>query len=507
VKGKHYTAARAKKSLVFFGFGKLASAALSIAFLGLTVRNMPIADYGKYIVLLAAMEIFYLTTGFGLSTIAQRYIPDARIHASEETVAAFLWSLVRKRLMFSVVSAAIFCGLMQATASVTSFSLIDSQHIYWLGLIFIVSASANFLEEIIGSLLMQGLSQSLSVGRMVLKLGIVWYLSWQHTEISFQHILMIELITLFISITLGHAYIARHYPIKAPQGLATGAYENALMWPTARRFFFIQLVGQAYGPNVVRILLERFAGLLQTATFGFAQGVADMFRNMLPAHLLAGWIRPLMVSRYLARRDLNDLTDAANLILKLNFMGIVPLLVFFICRGDAFAQWASAGKYAHAGTLLALATVMIGLQTVHLLFSIITITLEQAHASMRATIAAALTLPVQVLLIVFFNEQGACWGILLGELIWLSVATYCLHQRQFHLHWDVRGTAKILACGLLSGICVSMVDTAQPTLPHLLTSALVVGAVFLASTVVMKPLRAEERKLMQGVLPAKFIVW
>jgi O-antigen/teichoic acid export membrane protein len=506
VENRHYSSARAKTSLIFFGLGKVISASLSIFFLGLTVRYMDVSDYGRYIVVLAMVEIFYLTTGFGLSTVAQRYVPEARIQASNKSLRNFLHMLVARRLIYSIACALLLCAVAHFMGDAIP-SEFGPRYIYWIALLITLAASSSFLDEVAGSLLMQGLSQGLTVGRMVVKLAAAFYLVLVQGSISFMDILLLETGATLISVICGHVVLARGLRHDSDGTASSLPYTNTSMWPVAGRFYLVQLVGQAYGPNVTRLVIGRILGLAQTALFGFAQGIADMLRNLLPAHLLAGWIRPLMVSRYLTSRDVNDLADAANLVLKLNLMGVVPLTVFFLFRGDAFASWASAGKYGQAGLLLALLTIMIGLQTIHLLFSIITITLEQARASLVATLLAAATLPVQVALIAHFGATGACWGLLASEAVWLTCATYLLAKNKINLTWDIKGSTKILFSGVLAGLCVWMLGFGEPNLLDLAVSSLVVGSVFLVCSIVLKPLRNPERELIKGIVPARFILW
>jgi O-antigen/teichoic acid export membrane protein len=354
---------------------------------------------------------------------------------------------------------------------------------------------------------MQGLSQGLSVARLFIKLMVALYLMVTSGHISFMDVLLLEVGATLASVVCGHVVLAHGLRKDASSTASARPYVSKSMWAVALRFYLVQVVGQAYGPNVTRLMIGRILGLTQTATFGFAQSVADMLRNFLPAHLLAGWIRPLMVSRYLTSRNLDDLANAANLVLKLNLMGVVPLTVFFLLRGDAFASWVSAGKYGHAGLLLALLTIMIGLQTIHLLFSIITITLEQARASLVATLLAAATLPLQVALIAYYGTTGACVGLLVSEAAWLSSASYLLAKNQIQLTWDLKGTMKIVCSGIFAGLGVWMLGFDSPKLWDLCASGLVVGVVFLASSILLKPLRNPERELIQGMVPKRFIVW
>ncbi|NTV70816.1 MAG: hypothetical protein HGA71_11795 [Azonexaceae bacterium] len=503
---KYYSAIRAKKSLIHFAFGKLLSACLSIAYLALTVRYMNIADYGAYIVILASLDVFYLTTGFGLSTIAQRYVTEYKTKASSTCLRAFLNRLFLQRIVHSLFFAFVLLIAHQWFAALVGVSLADTGY-YWVALWLVVAASGYFLDEILGSLLLQGLFQGISVGKVFIKLVLVSILIWGSVNVSIEYMLIIECVTSTLAIIVGHVLLSFHLKNDQNETARNDNYHNPGMWPAARKFYLVQLIGQLYGPNISRMLISRYLGLLQAAVFGFAQSVTDMLRNFLPAHLLSGWLRPLMISRYLVRRDLNDLADVANLILKLNMLGIVPLAAFFFFRGDAFGALISNGKYSHAGNLFTLLTIMVGLQTVHLLFSMITITLEQPNANIVATFLAAVSLPFSIFLIWEYGVEGAAIGLLSSEFVWLVAASLLLARKNVVLVWDFKGSLRLIIAGVVSGLVMSFGGFEQATLLDISVSAIILGVSFLAFSMLAKPLRAQERALVAQIVPAKFIIW
>lgn len=502
----HYSAARAKESLVHFIFGKAASACLSAAFLALTVRHMTASDYGTYIVFLAILDVFYLTTGFGLSTVAQRYVAEYRTNASTRCLQTFLGKLFIRRLSHSLFFAALLLLAHQWAAPFVGLTLAGNL-VYWAALLLVTSASSFFFDEVLGSLLMQGLFQGISVGKIFLKLVGAAFLVYSCGGISIESLLVVECAVSLVILCAGHFLLATQLRASHSEENACDNYDNAALWITARKFYLVQLLGQVYGPNITRMLISRLLGLAQTAVFGFAQSVADMLRNCMPAHLLAGWLRPLMISRYLARRNLDDLADVANLVLKLNLLGIVPLAFFFLLRGDAFGTWVSGGRYPHAGSLITLLTIMIGLQTAHLLFAMITMTIEKPNANICATLLAALSMPISLMLISLYGVQGAAWGLLASELVWLITATLLLARHKFFLTWDFLGGSRIVLAGAASGFLLWVLGFERAQLSDIVISSAVLALAFLVCSVFAKPLREQERALLRGIIPARLIIW
>lgn len=504
-----YSSKRAKSSLFHFLAGKIVSAATGITYLVLLVRHMDAEHYGGYIALIALIELFYLSTGLGLSTIAQRYVAEFRVNASGKLFHRFLSRIFLWRIGLSLLfSLIVFLGHrlllpmlgLQPGADVVIMVVV----------LLVASASVFFLDEVLGALLFQWLSQGLGVMRGIMKLSAVAYAIHTTGQVTIEWVLLQECIITVASLAMGHAVL--YAKLRALQsgdrgGGAGDSYTNPNMLSTARKFYVVQLLGQTYAPSASKLIVTRLLGLGSTAAFGFAQSIADMLRNYLPAHLLAGWLRPIMVSRYLARRDLADLTDISNLVLKLNLLGIVPLAVFFLLRGDAFASWITGGRYPQAGNLLVLLTLMVGLQTVHLMFSMITITLEQAGANLMATMLAAASLPLTVVLVTTFGIEGAAWGLLASESIWLLSAWILLARRGFTVTWDVPGALRIFLAGCIAGAGLWTSRFDQPVLLHMVSSGAIVALLFLVSSALLKPLRERERALVRGIMPPRLVVW
>lgn len=502
----HYSSARAKQSLLHFLVGKFLSALLGVGFLVLMVRHLATSHYGAYVALIALLDVFYLTTGLGLSTIAQRYVAEFRMRASPGRLRAFLGGLFARRVLHSLVFAGVLYALHELLLPALGLPL-QARLLPWMLLLLVAAASLSFLDEVLAALLMQGVSQSMAMTRNTLKLGAVALVLWRGGTLDIDLLLGVELSAVALALALGSAMLYRQLRRSPAAADADPHYQVAGMWGVAGRFYLIQLIGQAYGQNVAKLLITRMLGLVQTAVYGFAQSIADMLANYLPAHLLAGWLRPLMVSRYLASRRLGDMVDVANLVLKLNLLGIVPVAVFFSQRGDLFGAWVTAGKYAHAGMLLTLVTLFIGLQTVHLMVAMIAMTLEQASSNLVATLVSAASLPLALLLIRWFGPEGASLGLLSGELIWIATAVRLLARRGYVIEWDWRGSARLFLAGAAAAAAGYAVPAGHgPVLWQLLLAAAVIGVAFILCAALLKPLRDAERTLIRGIIPARFVI-
>ncbi|WP_348699989.1 polysaccharide biosynthesis C-terminal domain-containing protein [Duganella fentianensis] len=482
------------------------SALLGVGFLVLTVRHLVADHYGAYVALIALIDVFYLSTGLGLSTIAQRYVAEFRLRATPRRLHAFIGGLFVRRICHSLLFGALLLGLHEYVLPALGLP-IQERLLPLVVILLMAAASLAMLDEVLAALLLQGSAQAMAMTRNLIKVGVVGAILLAGRNLNIDVLLVTELVAVVLAMALGYILLYRQLRRDVDAEGGDSHYEVRGMWGMAGRFYLIQLIGQAYGQNVAKLIITRMLGLAQTAAYGFAQSIADMLANYLPAHLLAGWLRPLMVSRYLARGKISDLVDVANLVLKLNLIGILPVAVFFGLYGDRFASWVTGGKYGHAGLLLMLVTLFIGLQTVHLMVAMIAMTVEQASSNLVATLMSGASLPLSLLLIHWLGTEGASLGLICSELVWIASAVYLLYRRGFPIEWDIGGSLRLCVAGVgaaIVGYLLPIVDGAP--LLQLSLAAVVIGGVFLLLAVLTKPLREAERTLIRGIIPARFVI-
>ena len=142
------------------------------------------------------------------------------------------------------------------------------------------------------------------------------------------------------------------------------------------------------------------------------------------------------------------------------------------------------------------------MQTGHLLLGMITLTLEQPGISLRATIAAAATLPVLVVCILGFGIQGAAAALVLGETVWVLVAWVSLRRRHFDLRLDVRGIAKLVLAGALAGAAGWACQNAAAVQPWWVVTA-AMALTFGLAVALFRPASAAEIAQVRRLLSAR----
>lgn len=502
--GGFYSAGRAKRSLWHFLAGKGASALMGVVWLVWVVRSLPAAEYGTFVALLAVVEIFYLATGLGLSTMAQRYVAEYRIHAPAAQFRRFVLGLLAARAVLAALAAGLLAlglGALLRWWGVGLTPALQGWFLAWL----VAGCVTRYFDELFPALLLQGASQGLSFGANVLRIGFALWAGQQGLVLDHQALVLLELALAAggaaVGLVLLLVYLRQH------PGAAQGTWHhNPGMVAVAVRFYAVQLMGQFWSGNAAKLVLSRMVGAVPTAAFGFCLALVDMLRNYLPAYLLATWVRPLMVSRYLQSRSLEPVAHMANAVFKLSLLGVLPFAAFFASQGDAFAAWVSAGRYgAGAGALLAVLVVWLALQCLHVVVSMVTATVEQPTPNLWATALGCAALPLGALLVPWSGVLGIAGMLCLAEAVWVAFVLAWLARAGTPLHLDWAGCARIVLCAAVAAGVLALLPATQG--PWLLLPGLLAAAIVLGGSAWLKPLKDGERSLMGHILPARWILW
>ena len=277
------------------------------------------------------------------------------------------------------------------------------------------------------------------------------------------------------------------------------------MWGVCLRFYVIQVLGQVYGANALKLLVTRTLGLEATAVFGFALALVDMLRNYLPAHLLAGWIRPLLVARYVATRSVDQLSRLAGLVLKVNLLGVLAFAMFFGVAGNAAGGWLSGGRFATMGPLLTALMLLVGLQTAHLLLTMVTLTVERANANLLATVLACVGLPLAAALGTAWGLVGVALGLALAELVWVGTVWIGLRRSAVHLALDWPGMLRLALPALPALGAAVFIQQGLQAAPMLAAGVGVL--LFLLGQWPVRPLLDDERDVIAKFVPRRWILW
>lgn len=505
-----FSSARVKRNLAHFAIGKFISAVLNLGLLLLVVRTLPVAEYGIYITLLALLEIAILLSDGGANGIAQRYISEARLPANLGSLPRLVWGAIAYRLLTLLLVGSVLAvftiALLQALNVSVSVAVF---HIYLIAIVF--EGLCRYTDWIFDALLEQRLARISVVfrtgGKLLGVLGVIAL----HDELRLQQLVVIEgtvaLLAACLSVVMLAGLIRRLPP---PQSAPpTGHFSLRRMGPFALQIYLAQCVGLLYGPNAVKLVVTRLLGPVQAAVFGFAHSITFLLQQYLPSQLLAGLVRPVLVTRRARGGGDKELADSCNLILKINHFLIVPIIAFFAVQGSQFAAWLSDDKYISAGRLLFWLSALLVVQSLHFVLSLLTVALGHRSAIFWGTLAAVPGIAMGITLLDRFGSLGMVAGLWLSELLWCATTWGVLFASGFTFRLDGWGWMKIGGCGLVSamaGYWVSGLLGGQSVLA-LACSLLTVLAGYVLTGSLVKPFNDSERARINRLLPKPWFIF
>ncbi len=501
-----YSAGRAKRSLVQFAIGKVCSATLGVAVLLLSLRLLPAVDFGRYVAAIAYLEIFYLLTGFGLSTVAQRYVAEFRLRAGHAQFSHFIRGIVVRRAVYAAGGALITLLAITLWASGAG-EIPTATQIPGFYALLVLGCMTRYLDEIFPALLLQAHTQGLLLaGHLVRLAGMLGAVGFG-LALDFKAMVYVELCASATVCVAGLALLYRQVRVGANPGAATATHHSALMPGVTRRFYVVQVLGQAWGPNTAKLIVTNQLGLAVTAGYGFLQSIVDMLRNYLPAYLLANWLRPLMIARYLAGGSLTDVNAMAGLMLKLSLMCIVPMAAFFLAGGDRFVLWISNGKFSDGASVLFALCVLLACQCLHVVVSMITMTVERAGASVVATMASCVALPLCFAGAALMGVTGVVGAMVIGECIWITTVLLLLRRDGLTVAVDAAGCARILLTGIPAYFAVVQLPSTWPTIWFCAAGVALACGMVATVNMVLKPFLPLERAFVGRLLPLRLFFW
>ncbi len=498
-----------RRGMYAFAAGKMLAGLIGIAWLLLLVRVLDVADYGGYVVLLALLEIVLLVSNAGVDPLAQRYITEARLPHNLLWLPRLLWLSVAYRSLTLILAAGGVAWLALPLAGlVVQPILAKILPVYALVIVF--EGAARYLELAFESLLEQGRAQLCAVLRSGARLAVVWLL-WAAGEMrALTEVVRVEAVTsgvgLLITVAVMGQCLRGYRPPAHPDARPADSFSLQRLVPFVLPLFAAQCLTQLYSPNMIKLVVSRLFGVAEAAAFGFAHALSSVLQRYLPASLLVGMIRPMLVARRARIGSDHELAVVGNLILKTNVFLILPIAALFAVAGREFAGLASGGKYADSGPLLFLLTLLLVLTGAHVVLSMLATALEDRRAVLVGTLASVPGIVVGTLLAPLLGSVAMALGLWLSELLWCGFTLWLLRSRGFPFRVDVPAWVKLVvaafgAAALAAGLLHIL---ALGAAARLAASGVVIAVIYLAACLALKPYSLEERCMLARLLPARW---
>lgn len=448
--GPRYGVGQLRGALGAFARGRLLGAVAGLAVLLLLVRVLERRDYGAYFTCYAYLELMLLLAGWGLLPLLERLAPELHATHQDHELARLAPRLLglRAALLALMLVPAWFArepllGWLALPLAPASWALVQ-------GLVWIESLCRG-IDSLHESLLLQRRAQRSILLRHGLKALLLVGLVAQDRMLPLLEWLQLELLLWSLGLAFSLWGLRRTWrelrqaPVQAP----VPPTERGRMWRFALYSHAGGLVALLASADLLRISVNRVAGLEEAARFGFCLALALVVQRYLPAHLLGGLLRPLFVVARQREDALPRLRDLLGLCLKLNLLPLLPLGLLAVVRQDAFVALVSGGRFGAAQGLLAGLVLLLLLQAARALLQLGAHALEDARGAWIAATLAALVFVPLVLGPWLASAATLLVGLMAAELAAVVALDRRLAAQQLRTPWPWRASLHLLGVNLL----------------------------------------------------------
>ncbi|WP_085317130.1 lipopolysaccharide biosynthesis protein [Derxia lacustris] len=503
-----YSTQRVKRSLLHFAIGKSATAVLGAALLLVLVRALDRADYGVYVALLAAFEMIVMASNTGVLPALMRYTPELRSRNQGRALRAALHGFTVWRLVTLGIAAGLVALFPQPLSELMGVSG-QAGVVALYAVVILAEGFARYTDIIFESLLMQGATQISVLLRTGIRLGgvaLLWHAAAD--KVALADWVRVEMLASAAGALAAATLIARHLNTLARTEPGTEvAPARGRVMRYSLPFWLAQTIYQFQSPDIVKLLLARLAGAVETGAFGFATAIGGIVQRYLPMVLLIGMLRPIFVAQRTRHDDPARLVQLANLLFKLNVFVIAPATTFFAIGGNTVASALSGGNFPEAGPyLVAFGFLLVG-QTLNLVLGLLALAAENSRAVMIGTFWGLAGIVAGVLGFQAGGPLALCAGLVASELLRGFGCSRVLRGNGYVFTVDWLGHAKLWGMAAISALCALPLVEALPGKPGVLAGLALAAVVYLAGTRMARPFSTFERDTINRALPRPLFVW
>lgn len=509
--GDRVTHGAIKRSITHFAVGKVVSSLIGLGLLLLLVRALPRSDYGAYIALLAIFEIAQLATNLGAFAAAFRYVPELRATGSPRQLSRFVMALALYRTATLLLAALLLFVLAQPLAELVGLTS-HASAIRLFSAVLLFEGVARFLDVLFDSLFLQGYAQVSLVIRNGIRLcALVVMLNAGVGGISLEQWIPVEAAASAVGCVIGFFLLVRY--CRSRPGSSDSPASPPLTWNRIVRFavpsYVAQILGLVSGPDVVKLIVSRLAGLIETAAFGFAAALSATIQRYMPAFLLVGMIRPLFVMAREQGKPSAELVRLAGTVLKLNLLTLGPVIACLVVAGPEIVDLLTAGKLPDSLPYIHFFMLFLVFQVVHAVIGLVGIVYEEGTSSLVGTLFGLLGLGVGLVGYPLFGVASLCAGLVMSEIAWCVTMVVSLKKRGVHFRLPTGLVKLLLSLVLAATPALLLLNLPDASLSRawVLTAGTVAAASFLVLAAVLKPFEPDERDVINRLLPARVFIW
>ncbi len=477
VSNEQSTAQRVKRSMFSMLIGRPISAIGGLLVLVLLSRLLTKEEYGAYFALWALVEISILLSDPGVLHLIYRFVS-----ASSNDQGQVMPKGPAPRLLISrILGLGLGAGLLFLMPAhwLDFFKLASAPQILQAAaIILFFEGLARAIEAIFDSMLCQGASQITTVSRTIMRLLGIFVCYANTGGLTLDLLIWVDIAATSVGVLLGlclllNIYFKRHkyqgqYDQSTQVPLKTLLY---YAWPA----YLSQTLGILCNVDVLKLTLSGSNGVGELAIFGFVFSIASVIQRYLPANLLAGIFRPLFIAAAQKPNADRVLVELLIACIKINWLFVVPMVVFSFILGDDLLAYISGGKYAQAGMIFTIATIGLMGFSAHLILSHLCLARQTPWPLLGANLVATVGIFVGIALSKWFGALGTALAFCINEVIWCAASFYFLFRSAPFIPFaDLNGICRLIGVGAIALVVAYILKTKIGIHPVTVSAALAI---------------------------------
>lgn len=353
---ERYGATQVRLGMIHFATGKGVSSIAGFLAMIMVVRLLSIESFAAYSVLTAFVEILNALSGLGLAHVLLRYVPELYTKHYRVALRALIVRATLLRGSILVIISLVCYLLADTTISTVGLgNAVDAFKVFLL--VVVLRSTTQFLSQILESTLHQGLAQLAFAVGAVARLGGMVALSTRG-DINLVNVIWIEAIADTLALLVaGYGVIKVAVSSPALENASTNdktwfaSHFRALIRFSANGYLQ-HLAILPYGGHTNRLIAGNILAPVALANYGFAQTLYEYVKRYLPAQLLVGLIRPIVVSRYVIKKDFAAAARLCGQVLQINLLLMGAGFALLTVVGPDLLRFISNDKYGSDATFL-----------------------------------------------------------------------------------------------------------------------------------------------------------
>lgn len=503
----HYGKNALKASLIHFLFGKALNAAISLSMIILLVRWIEPAEYGVYVALLALQASFLALSSLGVETTAERFLPELRTKYHDNELLGFVITSFIARFVSLIMLVIVAALASSPMAKFIGLEQYISPFRWWM-LVIALTGLFSFAMTMLDSMLHQRHAQISMSCYLVVKFVLI-LLTYYYYQLNLALLVDIEIASTGFALLIASWLLFSKFSFSGLQSGWQIVKNNSNRLGKFAFFNYVaQVVFQFFNAEIMKLLVVKLLGLIQSARYGFAFSLVETVQRYLPAVLLLKLIKPVFVSRFTKTGNFSELNEMASIILKLNLLMLVPLIVFAIEYGYDFLSMLSDGKYVDAHWIFVGALVLLIPSSHQLVLSILASTVEKNAMQLYSGLASTIAFPCALFFIPHLGAVGAVAASAVSAVVYNICATTYLRRAGFDYKPDVRAAAVFLIAGfVMYGLALVTHETTSIWWVNAILTFLLSGSGYFVIVRVLSAFNQRERALMNSILPKPIFIW